>query len=138
MLLYPAFPFFHLRAQSSFNKACFCFAGTIPSFAPRAGRSLESNTWQSQLHHTDFNQPPGKQGVLFIFRINMTTYLDLNVKTVQANLCHPAQCWDHITSGMGHGFSSSYYSNLWSTFSSTFPCSSANLSGGLWDSLKIN
>lgn len=30
----------------------------------------------------------------------MSTSLDWNVNAVQAMLCPPAQCWDHIASGM--------------------------------------
>lgn len=34
ILFHPASPFFHLFVQSSFNKACFCCAGNIPSIPP--------------------------------------------------------------------------------------------------------
>lgn len=73
--------------QSSFGRACVCRAGANPAIPPRAGRSLETNAWQSHLHHSDFKPnhaqlPAFKQGVLglcarfrqrtFIWMLNQT------------------------------------------------------------------
>lgn len=125
MLFYPDFPFFHLCVQSSSNKACLCFAGTIPSIPPRPGRSLESNTWQSHLLHSDlhnvkYNMPSENKRYSVSWALVHKHTLIRMLK--QCNLSFAIRLSVGITWHLaGHGYPSNYSSRC-STFSSAFPC----------------
>lgn len=73
ILFYPAFPFFHQFAQSSFNKACFCCAGTIPSIPPTRSWRITGKEKSLFISHTAIKNALYKQVLVGVLSLRSMT-----------------------------------------------------------------
>lgn len=73
ILFYPAFPFFHQFVQSSFNKACFCCAGTIPSIPPTRSWRITGKEKSLFISHTAIKYTPYKQVLVGVLSLRSMT-----------------------------------------------------------------